>query len=268
MKLKKRILGLLALAGAFSLVGCMFSGGETSTTKTPDPTTTTQTNTDPEPTTTTEVVPTFEAYTLEKLHEVRKAKNLASLEKKTVTIKGKVTYAKRIEENADSMFIQSGKYALEVSYPEPYNVKVGDVVEVKGQFGIYKPGIGEGGITQIKLYTDRSMNSNYDVKVINEAMTVETVTINSKADLIEYDSSLATIDFTVVGNRTNAAFIGKLKEGNDEIIVAPKAHFTENIETPYVANDKVRYSGVFTFGGNEALVMRFFDKAGFSKLTS
>ena len=268
MKFKKGILGLLALAGAFSLVGCMFSGGET-TTKAPDPTTTTQTNTDPESTTTTEVVPTFEAYTLEKLHEVRKANNLASLEKKTVIIKGKVTYAKRVDDNADSMFIQSGKYGLEVSYPEPYNVKVGDVVEVKGQFSVYKPGIGDGGINEIKLYTDHSMNSHYDVKVINEAMTVETVTINSKADLIEYDSSLATIDFTVINpSYRTSAFVGKLKEGNEEIIVAPKTRFTENIDTPYEENDKVRYNGVFTFGGNTALVMRFFDKVGLSKITS
>ena len=264
MKLKKSIIGLFALAGITALAGC--STGEGATSKAPDPQNPTQTSAlEPEETSTTEVVPTFEAYTLEQLHAARKAKTLDSLERKTVSIKGKVTYVKRVDDYSETMFIQSGKYALEVSYPEPYSVNVGDSVEAKGYFSIYKTG----DISEIKLYTDKTSNSHYDIKVINEAFNVETVTLNNKEDLSEYDSSLANIDFTVTNpSYRSAAFVGNLKEGNDEIIVAPKSKMAENLETPYEEGDKVSYTGVFTFGGNTALVLRYYDRAGFAKKTN
>lgn len=259
MKIKKGLVGLLALVGVFSLASCGNDQGTKTTTPAP---TTTATTTDPS-TTTTQAAPTFEAYTLETLHEARKAKTLQSLDKKTVVVKGKVTYAKRVNENNSAMFIQSGKYGLEVSYPAPYSVNVGDVVEVKGEFGSYPLG----DIYVVTLYSDQSMNANYGIKVINEAITTETVTINSMADLIEYDSSLSTINFTVVGNRTNAAFIGKLTQGDDQIIVAPKASLAEKFDAgSFAEGESVTYSGVFTFGGDSsARVLRYFDKAGFAK---
>lgn len=265
MKIKKGILGLLALVGVISLVGCNMGGGGTS--KAPTPTPTSVEPVEPTTTSTTAPAPTFEAFTLEQLHEARKAKTLGALDQKFITVKGKVTFAKRVSEYASSIFIQNGKYGLEVNYPEPFNVNVGDSVEVKGRFGTYQAG----DIVTIELYTDSSVSSYCDIKVINEAINVETVTIRKMADLIEYDSSKAVIDFSVVGNRTNAAFIGKLLEGDDQIIVAPKSHLGDKFEeAPYVAGDKVRYTGVFTFSGDSsARVMRYFGATtGFEKLAS
>ena len=260
MKLKRSIIGLFALIGVAALAGC--SGGSSTPSASSTPA---QSSSEPEPTPSTQNV-TFENYTLEALHEARKTKTLGTLDQKYVTIKGKVTFAKRVSEYAASLFIQSGKYGLEVYYDEKFNVNVGDSVEVKGRFGTYPTG----DITTIELYTDSSVSDKCDIKVINEAINVETVTIRSMADLIEYDSSKAIMNFEVVGNRTNAAFIGKLPDGDDQIIVAPKSHLGEKFENqPYVVGDNVRYTGIYTFSGDSsARVLRYFGATtDFSKLS-
>ena len=213
----------------------------------------------------TSVTPTFESFTLERLHEARVNKTLPSLDGKLVTVKGKVTFAKYAGvDNEDGVLtIQSGKYAVEVDYPSTYSVNVGDAVEVKGVF--VENTVGE--VETICISTFQSTNPAFDIKVINETISVETVTITKEADLIEYDSSKSSMTFTVTGNRTNAAFVGKLSEGDTEFIVANKLLVADQFpEAPYEVGDNVKYDGVFTLSGNSSTkVIRYFDKNGFSK---
>lgn len=103
------------------------------------------------------------------------------------------------------MTIQSGKYAVEVTYPSAYSANVGDVVEVKGAFMQDT----SGDVDIIWISTFQSTNPAFDIKVTNETISVETVTIAKEVDLIEYDSFKSSMAFTVTGNRNNAAFVGK-----------------------------------------------------------
>ena len=218
-----------------------------------------------------EPAPTFEAYTLSQLHEARVAKSLASLDNKYVSVKGKVTFAKRTNDTYDILFIQNGKYAVEVSYPSPYSVNVGDAVEVKGQFRYDKMGV----LDTIAISTYRDTNANFNISVINEAISTETVTITKKAELVEYEGSLAKIDFKVTSNdRTNAAFDGKLAGSGEEdptFIVANKLGISDKFEGdghPFEVNDDVRYEGVFTYSEAEDVkVIRYLDKEGFKKIS-
>lgn len=210
-----------------------------------------------------QVAPTFEAFTLSQLHDARVAKTLPSLKDKLVAVKGKVTFAKHVGEDDGVLAIQNGKYAVEVAYPDTYNVNVGDVVEVKGMFSEYAVG----DVSTISISTYRSTVPSADIKVIDEAISVETVTITKDDELIEYDSSLSSIDFDVVGSRRNAAFIGKLAEGQAELIVANKLSVAERFpDDSFAVGDKVNYTGIFSYSGNdETKVLRYFDKDGFSK---
>ena len=213
----------------------------------------------------TSVAPTFESFTLSQLHEARVNKTLPSLNGKLVAVKGKVTFAKYGgADNEDGVLtIQSGKYAVEVTYPSAYSVNVGDAVEVKGAF----MQDASGDVDIIWISTFKSTNPAFDIKVINETISVETVTITKEADLIEYDSSKSSMTFTVTGNRNNAAFVGKLSGGDTEFIVANKLFVADKFpEAPYEVGDNVKYDGVFSFSGDSsAKVIRYFDKAGFSK---
>ena len=215
-----------------------------------------------------EAAPTFEAYTLSQLHEVRAAKNLASLDKKFVSVKGKVTFAKR-NETYDILYIQNGKYAVEVSYPSPYNLNVGDAVEVKGQFQHLKIGVTD----TISISTYRETNANFNISVINEAISTEVVTITKEAELVEYEGSLAKIDFKVTSNDTTGAFIGKLSDSGEQekdFIVANKLGISDRFDGsghPFEVNDNVRYEGVFTYSGAEDVkVIRYLDKEAFQKI--
>ena len=210
-----------------------------------------------------EAAPTYEAYTLSALHEARASKTLPSLENKYIAIKGKVTFAKQVRDDDGVLMIQSGKFAVEVTYPTTFTVNVGDAVEVKGRFITNKVG----DVVTIWISTYRSEVPNSDIKVIDEAIDVETVKIEKLADLVEFDSSKSTIAFEVTSNRKNAAFVGKLSQGDDEIIVANRLSIAEKFEeAPYEVGDKVKYDGIFTYAGDEtARVLRYFDKAGFSK---
>jgi len=208
---------------------------------------------------TSEPAPTFEAFTLAKLHEARVNKTLANLDKKYVSIKGKVTFAKRKDDDHYALFIQDGKNAVEVSYPEPYTVNVGDAVEVKGRF-MHNV---SGGVDTIFVSTFKSVDPYFDIKVIDEAISTETVTITKDAELIEFDSSTAEVQFTVTGNRTNAAFVGKLNEGEKDIIVANMLGVADPFdEAPYTEGQRVQYEGVYTY----TTAFRYADREGFSKL--
>ena len=206
----------------------------------------------------------FESYTLDQLHQVRAAKGLAGIDKKYVSIKGKITFNKRLEDDEATLFIQSGKHAIEVNYDKDYQVNVDDVVEIKGQFMVVKEGLYD----TVFLSAYNSVNSSYDIKVINEAISVEPVTIAKEADLVEFNGSKIVADFVVTGSKSTAAFVGKLPEGDEQIIVAPKLNVAERAEAgTYVENDNVRYQGVFTYSGDEsARVFRYLDKAGLSKI--
>ena len=206
----------------------------------------------------------FENYSLDQLHQARASKGLDSLDKKYVSIKGKVTFNKRTADDEATLFIQNGKYAIEVNYDKNYQVNVDDVIEIKGQL-VYSA---EGNMGTIFLSAYNSVNAQYDMKVINEAINVEAVTVTKEADLIEFNGSKVVADFTVVGSRANAAFVGKLAEGDEQIIVAPKLNIAEKVDAgTYVENDNVRYSGVFTYSGDETTkVFRYLDKAGLSKI--
>lgn len=211
-----------------------------------------------------EAAPTYEAYTLSQLHEARVGKTLASLDKKFIATKGKVTYAKR-EGSFDIMFIQNGKYAVEVTYPAPFSVNVGDSVEVKGQLQFQNTGATD----TIFLSAYQDTYATNSIQVINEAIETESVNITKEADLIEYDASLAVIDFDVTSDGPNTAlFSGKLSDDEGTFIVASKLGATEKVEGhPYVEGDKVRYSGVFTYSATEsAKIIRYFGKDGFSKI--
>lgn len=216
-----------------------------------------------EPSSSKEVI-TFDAYTLAQLHEVRAAKGLQSLDKKNVSIKGKVTFNKRLADDEATLYIQNGKYAVEVNYSKDFQVNVGDVVEIKGQLIFTE----QGEVDTVFLSAYTSVNPDYDIHVINEAIETETVTIKKEADLIEYDSSLASIKFKVTGNRNNAAFVGTLEEGNEEFIVAAKPNVAEKTAADaYKVDDSVLYEGVFTYSGDSsARVLRYLDKAGLSTL--
>ena len=126
----------------------------------------------------------------------------------------------------------------------------------------------QGDVDTIFLSAYDSVNPEYEIHVINEAIQTETVEIKKEADLIEYDSSLASMKFKITGNRTNAAFIGKLEEGEEEFIVAAKLGLAEKTEADaYKVDDNVRYEGVFTYSGDSsARVIRYLDKAGLSTL--
>lgn len=208
--------------------------------------------------------PTFEAMTLSAIHDARVAKTLANLEGKYVTLKGKVTFAKRPNENYDALVIQNGKHAIQVDYPAPYSVNVGDSVEVKGC--LKTTNIGDITTIWVSTYTDTVPGAS--IKVVDEAVSVETVTISKLDDLLEYDSSQSDITFSVTGNRTNAAFLGKLAQGDEEFIVANKTGIADKFdEAPYAVGDHCKYSGIFTYSGTEdARVIRYFDKEGFTKL--
>ena len=214
--------------------------------------------------TSSQSLPSFETFTLSQLHDARVAKTLSSLENKYVAVKGKVTFAKHVDDDRGALTIQNGKYAVEVTYPSVFNVNVGDSVEVKGKFA----GNLEGEIATIWISTYRETLPNSDIKVINETIETETVTIAKEADLIEYQASQSSIAFTVTGNRTNAAFIGKLSEGDSNFIVANRIDVAEKFpEAPYTEGDNVSYQGIFTYSGDSsAKVIRYFDKAGFSKV--
>jgi len=216
-----------------------------------------------------EPAPTFEAYTLSQLHEARVAKSLASLDNKYVSVKGKVTFAKRTNDTYDILFIQNGKYAVEVSYPSPYSVNVGDAVEVKGQFRYDKMGV----LDTIAISTYRDTNANFNISVINEAISTEVVTITKEAELVEYEGSLAKIDFKVTSNDTTGAFIGKLSDSGEQekdFIVANKLGISDRFDGsghPFEVNDNVRYEGVFTYSGAEDVkVIRYLDKEAFQKI--
>ncbi|MBQ2070318.1 MAG: hypothetical protein II467_05240 [Bacilli bacterium] len=210
------------------------------------------------------VAPTFEATTLSAIHDARVAKTLPTLEGKNVTIKGKVTFAKRVSELYNSLVIQDGKNAIEVDYPEPFSVNVGDAVEVKGCLKTSK--VGDFDSIWVSTYAETVPGAS--ITVINEAITVETVTITKASDLVEFEASQSSITFSVTGNRKNAAFIGKLPEGNDEYIVSNKLGIADKFdEAPYAEGDSCRYTGVFTYSSSsDAKVIRYFDKEGFAGL--
>ena len=260
MRLKKGIIGLFALVGVAALAGC--SSGNTATSQ---PQASPSAQSSSEPLASSSKVTTFVNMTLSQVHDHRVANTLRTLDQKAVIIKGKVTYVKRVaeHENDSVFFIQSGKYAVEVNYPSDYTVNVGDSVEVKGQFGAYALY----DTTLLKLYVDHGTNPSFDVKVINESISVENVTITKEADLIEYCGSTSSTLFTVTSNRTNAAFVGTLSDGTAQIIVANKAHVAEAFDTyPYAVGDNVTYNGVFTYAANEETkVLRYYDRDGLSK---
>ena len=208
-------------------------------------------------------LPTFEAFTLSELHDARVAKTLPTLNEKYVAVKGKVTFAKHSGEDDGELVIQSGKYAVEVSYPDVFNVNVGDSVEVKGRFHEFKVG----DVSTISISTYRSVVPNSEIKVIDEAISTETVTISKEADLVEYDSSLSSIDFDVVGAHRNSSYLVKLSQGDTQFILANKLSVAEKLpEGTFAAGDKVNYSGIFTYTGNEETkVIRYFDEKGFTK---
>ena len=253
MKVKQLIMPLLAVA---ALASC--GGNSSSATGLSTPAE------ESSQATSSQSAPMFEAYTLSQLHEARVAKTLANLDKKFVAIKGKVTFAKHVRDEDGVVVIQNGKFAVEVTYPSKFNVNVGDPVEVKGAFAHNKVG----SVDTIWVSTYDDVVSNAEIKVIDEAISVETVTIAKEADLYEYDVSKASIDFNVTGNRKNAAFVGKLSEGDAEFIVSNRLDVAEKFpEAPYAEGDKVKYEGlVSTSGDGETKVIRYFDKAGFSKI--
>ena len=248
--MRKKVFLLPLCLLTLSLMGCQNNSSEPK-----------QSSSQQEPSSSAQKI-TFDAYTLAQLHEARAAKGLQSLDKKNVTIKGKVTFNKRLAEDDATLYIQNGKYAVEVNYSKDYQVNVGDVVEIKGQLAFSK----QGDVDTIFLSAYTSANPDYDIHVINEAITTEAVTIKKEADLIEYDSSLASIKFKVTGAKNNAAFVGTLEEGNEEIIVAAKLNVAEKTAADaYKVNDNVLYEGVFTYSGDSsARVLRYLDKAGLS----
>ena len=255
MKVRQYILPLLALAALASCGGASSSPADTShPTGLSTPEASSQAS-----------LPSFESFTLSQLHDARVAKSLLSLNRKAVAVKGKVTFAKHFGEDDGLLVIQSGKFALEVAYPSEFNVNVGDSVEAKGLFSAYE--VGE--VATISLSTYRSSISTSDIKVIDEAISVETVTIAKEADLYEYESSKATINFSVTGTRKNAAFVGKLSEGDTEFIVANKLSVSEKIpEGTFAVGDKLKYEGLFSFSGDATTkVIRYFDKDAFTKLS-
>ena len=207
--------------------------------------------------------PDFETYTLDDLFLARLANSLQSLDKKYVSIKGKATFAKRISDTNNALFIQSGQHAVEVTYPSTYIVGVGDIVEVKGQFEVNKLG----DVYTIRVNTNRDVNKHFDINFINEFVKVEPAEINSESDLVLYDSSVATIDFNVLANRTGAAFVGKL-DGSEEAYIVANSSVADPIpEGTYSLGDKVSYDGIFTYGGdNNGKYIRYYDKEGLNKV--
>ena len=205
---------------------------------------------------------TFEPFTLSQVHDARVAKTLPSLENKTVSIKGKVTFAKVGESSDGVMTMQSGKYAIEVTCPEASLAKVGDAIEVKGKFvGLYQ---GDVDTLWVSAYPDTIRDGS--IKVIDEAINVEKVTILKEADLVEYECSVATVAFTVTGMRSSAAFVGKLTQGDEEFIVANKLGISERFdEPPFAVGDKCKYEGVFGYTSNsQSRIFRYYDKNGFT----
>ena len=254
MKVQKYILPLLALAALTSCGGNSSSSAPASS----EPTISTP------KASSSQSLPAFENFTLSQVHDARVGNTLPSLHKKRVAVKGKVTFAKKVTDDHGVLTIQSGKFAIEVVYIDAFpDVNIGDPVEVKGVFD----GLKTGDTETIWISTYRESVPDSSLKVIDEAITVETVTITKEADLIEFNSSQASIDFDVTGNRTSAAFLGKLSADQSEFIIANKLRVAERFsEDPYVAGDKVKYTGVFSYNGDtSAKVIRYFDKAGFSK---
>ena len=256
MKIRKVFLPILTLV---LLASC---GGKSSNSTVSDP----GSSLEPSSASSSEPLPEFEAFTLSQLHDARVANSLASLYNKYVSVKGKVVFVKRSAEDDGELIIQNGKYAVEVNYPQTFTVNLGDVVEVKGVLD----GIKVGDIGTIWVNTYRDSVANSDIKVINEAIATETVTITKEADLVEYDCSYSSIDFVVVGSRTNAAFVGKLSEGDQEFIVANKLRVAEKFdEPPFNVGETWKYEGVFSYSGDEtAKVIRYFDKDGFTPANS
>ena len=211
------------------------------------------------------VAPTFNAMTLSEIHDARVAETLSTLDGKYVDIKGKVTFAKRVDETYHALTIQSGKHAIEVSYPEPFTVNVGDAVEVKGRLKTDKIGT----IDTIYVLTYTDVVPGASITVIDESISVETVTISKESDLVEFQNSQASIAFTVTSNDHKlAAFDGRLSEGQEEFIVANKLGIAEKFEEhPYAVGDTCKYTGVFGYSPNtDAKVIRYFDREGFTKL--
>lgn len=208
-------------------------------------------------------LPTFEATALSTIHDARVADTVATLEDKYVAIKGKVTFAKHVSELYNALIIQDGKNAIEVDYPESVTVNVGDAIEVKGRLKTNKVG----DVTTVWVSTDTASVPGASIKVINESIAIETVTISKVSDLLEYQNSQSSITFSVTGNRSNAAFIGKLSQGDDEIIVSNKLGIAEKFEEPpYAVGDTCKYTGVFSYSSSDVKVVRYYDKAGFTKL--
>ena len=212
-----------------------------------------------------EPAPTFEAFTLSQLHDARVAGTLAQLDKKYVSIKGKVTYAKRPNDLYDALFIQNGKHAVMVGYSEPYQVNVGDSVEVKGRLSYDM----RGEIPSITVSTHPETNPHFAINVINETIPVEAVTITKEADLLEFESSKVVVDFSVTGEqaRGRSAFVGKLADKEKSYIVAPLMGLADLPETTFEEGDNVRYEGVFNYhGDSSAWVFRYADAANLKKI--
>ena len=205
----------------------------------------------------------FDDYTLEELHTARVNRKLQELDKKYVSIKGQVTFAKRVDENTDALFIQNGKYGVEVTYGEPYSVNVGESIEVRGQFLTNKLG----DINTIFITTNRETSESFNIRVINQIIEIQTPEIKSESDLLEYDSSFSSIDFTVTNLRNNAAFVGKIDNSTQEYVVANKRGVAEKFpEGSFKVGDTAGYKGIFTYGGDDtAKVIRYLDKDGFIK---
>ena len=253
MKLQKIVFPLFALA---ALASCGGGNSSASASMSSSSESSTQASS-------SQSLPTFEAFTLSELHDARVAKTLPTLNERYVAVKGKVTFAKHAGEDDGELVIQSGKYAVEVSYPDVFNVNVGDSVEVKGRFHEFKVG----DVSTISISTYRSIVPNSEIKVIDEAISTETVTISKEADLLEYDSSMSSIDFDVVGTQRNSAYLVKLPEGDTQFILSNKLSVAAKLpEGTFAAGDKIHYSGVFTFTGTEdTKVIRYFDEEGFTK---
>ena len=208
----------------------------------------------------------FENYTLSALHAAREAKSLANLNKKAVTIKGKVTF-KKDDSSGSSTYvtIQNGKDAMLVNTDVTNGYQVGDAVEVKAIFS-YDDNLG---ILSLGAY--RSEVAEAGIKVINEAISTEEVRITSINDFYLYNHSLVNVDFTVVEEtapKSAVTFEGKVASTENHVLVAYKLGISKKLpKTDFSVGDVVNYKGTFDFttlSSGEKL-FRYFDSSAFKK---
>ena len=211
---------------------------------------------------------TYEAYTLSQIHDARKSNSLKNLDAKYISVKGKVTFA---FQGADSdlyntLVIQSGKYALLSDYPASFKVNVGDSVELKGKLILTSDDAGH-----ISLLTSKEDVSTNDIRVVDEAIEVETVTgLSTLADLAEYDCSKVDLDFKVADKGRNGSLVCTIGAETEQFTFGRKLGISESIpsDAPYAAGDTINYKGLYVYNAQSSLekkLIQYLDLSGLSK---